>query len=309
MSAPKRARQVSAGRLYEWRAPGSPVADAPERFWSVTTIIDKSSNKQGLINWAARTVAEYAVANIHRVRHMLEAVTVKKDDATGIALVSDPAAMMGAIDWLKGCTYRNREYKANLGSTIHAHTEAYMKRQPFPEPPTDAAGYITAFRQWLADWSPTFEMAEASVFSRTYRYAGTLDAIVRIPKVGRCVIDYKSTGSGVYPEAALQLAAYRNAEFIGRPDGREEKMPAIDATFVLWLKPDGYEFVPVDTTEPVFRSFRHAIEMFRWVEEIAQHVIGSPLDPPVEERKAKKQSDGTGLPEAVIGDGDTQPSA
>lgn len=318
MSGPKRARQVSAGRLYEWRQPGAAVTDV-ERYWSVTTIIDKSSSKQALVGWAGRTVAEYAVANIHRLKVMLEAVTAKKDEATGIVLVSDPGAVQGAIDWLKGCTYRMRDQKADAGTIIHAHAEAYMKKQPFPPAPEDVRGKLAAFQKYLVDWSPKYEAAEASVFNRTFRYAGTLDSIVQIPGIGRCLVDYK-TGSGVYAEAGLQCAAYRNAEFIGRPDGREEKMPVIDATFVLHLRDDGYSLIPVRSDEPVWKSFRHAIEMFRWVEEIVPTVVGSELDPPLppetptkKPRRAprkKKALEELGLP-AKGGDAsaDPQPTA
>lgn len=285
MAQPRNARQTRAGRLYEWRSPGANIGDEPERFWSVTTLIKNGFPSPALTAWGMKSVAEYAVANHRTLAAMLEGVTIRQTDG-GMALVSDPNRIQAAIDWLKGSPYRDRDRKADIGTAVHAAAEAHVLGQPWPEPTDEVAPYLVSFRQFLADFEPVYEATEATVYNRSAKYAGTLDAIAVIPGRGKALIDYKTTGSGVYPEAALQLAAYRYAEFVGLPDGTEEPMPVVDGCAVLWLRPDGYDLIPVVADEQVFAAFRYGIEVARWQEETSKGVIGQPLPIPVKEAVA-----------------------
>ncbi|MGH7177638.1 MAG: hypothetical protein ACREJC_09680, partial [Tepidisphaeraceae bacterium] len=280
MTTPKNTRKVSSKRLYEWRRLGAPVDEKPEQYWSVTTLIKGGIPSPALTYWAAKATAEFAVANHRQVSAMLDAVRLTKDDM-GFLRVTDPDAVQSAIDWLKGSPWRERDRKADLGSAVHAAAEAYVLGASPPKVPDEAFPYIESFHAFLDDWKPKYELAEASVYNRTFKYAGTLDAIAVVDGLNvtptRLILDYKTTGSGVYPEAALQLSAYRNAEFVGMRDGSEQPMPAVDGAAVVWLKPGGYEFIPVITDDDVFRSFRHCVEVFRWAEEISKGVIGNAL--------------------------------
>jgi hypothetical protein len=236
-----------------------------------------------------KAVAEFAVANHRTVSQMLDGVTLKRQNGD-LLVVSDPNAVQGAIDWLKQSPYRERDRKADIGTAVHEVVEAYVKRRPVPTPIGGTEGYVAAFQQFLEDWKPRYELAEASVYNRKLHYAGTLDAICEIDGLGelgktaKIMLDYKTTGAGVYPEAALQLSAYRFAEFIGMPDGTEAPMPAVDGCAVVWLKPEGeYALVPVIADERTFTSFRYVQETFRWAEEISKGVIGQPLPAPKKE--------------------------
>lgn len=278
-SGPKNARQTRAGRLYEWRSPGSTIGQEPERFWSVTTLIKNGLPSPALTAWGMKAVAEYAAANHRTLASMLEGVRIRRGP-DGMALISDPDAVQAAIDWLKGSPYRERDRKADIGTAVHAAAEAFVLGKPWPDVDDEVAPYLEHFRRFVADFAPVYELAEASVYNRTAKYAGTLDAIAVIPGRGRALIDYKTTGSGVYPEAALQLAAYRYAEFVGLPDGTEAPMPAVDGCAVLWLRPDGYDLIPVQADEQVFTHFRYVVECARWMEDISKGVIGAPLPVP-----------------------------
>jgi len=151
---------------------------------------------------------------------------------------------------------------------------------------------MQAFEQFLSDFSPEFLMSEASVFNRSEHYAGTLDAIVKLRATGSTLetagqertmlLDFK-TGKGVYPESALQLAAYRFAEFVGAPDGSEQPVPSVDGGAVVHLTDEGYELVEVVCDEPVFRSFLYVREVFRWTDVTSKEVILPPLLPVGEE--------------------------
>ena len=308
MSAPRNARKVGQHRLYEWRAPGLPLDTEPERFWSVTTIIKGGLPSPALTAWGMKSVAEFATANYRQLYAMCSASYRFVRDASGAvtAVVDDPDAVVSAIDWLKGAPYRERERKADAGTAIHEQAEAYVLGKPLPPAQPSIRAQVAAFRQFLADFRPKYArvaerdhwLAEASVYNRTERYAGTLDAIADIPGLGRVLIDYKSS-KGVYPETALQLAAYRHAEFIGLPDGTEWPMPPVDGCAVLHLPAHdegweptaddpGYAFKPVIADEQVFRAFKYVREVFRFMEETSRGVIGEAITAPPRRAKRRK---------------------
>jgi len=232
-----------------------------------------------------KAVAEYAVANWRQLATMLETVRVRRTD-DGMLLVTDPDAVQAAIDWLKGSPYRERDRKGDIGTAVHQAAEAHILGKPWPTPDQTVAPYVDQFHRFIEDFRPEFELAEASVYNRTEAYAGTLDAIAVIPGRGRALLDWKTTGKGVYPEHALQLAMYRYAEFIGLPDGTEAPMPQVDGCAVVWLTPDEYQLVPVVADEQVFTAARYVRECFRWMEELSKTVVGQPLPVPAKEAAA-----------------------
>ncbi|HWC30709.1 MAG TPA: hypothetical protein VG845_11575 [Dehalococcoidia bacterium] len=264
MANPKTATTTRAGqRYYDWRG---------ERFYSVTTMINGGMPKPALINWAKKFTAEYAYDH----QDVLAAMVADGDRD-------------GAIDWLKNAAYRDRDKKADLGTYLHEAIEAYALGKPFPKIRDEASARMTNFHGFLEEYRPVFEMTEASVFNRTHRYAGTLDAIIRLGDPGngegaRLLLDMKS-GKAVYPEVALQLAAYTHAEFVAMPDGSEKPMPPVDGACALHLSDDGFELVDVQADEEVFRFFLHVREVYRWKTDVENHVLRGPLrlDGPVQQ--------------------------
>jgi hypothetical protein len=284
-SGPKNARTVSSKRLYEWRSQKALLADEPERFWSVTTILKGGIPSPALTYWAAKAVAEYATANHRQIAAMLGSVRLRRAADGTLSVVSDPDAVDAAIEWLKGSPWRERDRKADRGTAVHARIEAHILGRPLT-PAGELTAFAEAFDDFVADFSPEFEAAEMTVYNRTEKYAGTLDFICTIPKLGRVLGDTK-TSTGVYPETAQQLAAYRYAEFIGLPDGSEAPMPQVDGCVVLHLHPDApdrdgrlYSLLPVIADEDVFKAFKYTREQFRWQEELSKGVIGEPLPVP-----------------------------
>ena len=168
-----------------------------------------------------------------------------------------------------------RDKAAGIGTQVHAATEAYVLGTPMPEPPSEVAPYLAAHRRFLDDWRPEFLMTEGTVCNWTERYAGTLDWIARLD--GALVIGDTKPGKAVYPEVALQLAAYRYAEFVVLPNGTEAPLPAAERAVVLHLRPDGYSLVPVEAGEREYLCFRYVRECFRFLEEIAPTVLGEAL--------------------------------
>jgi len=226
MTSPRNATTTSKGRTYTW---------GDESFTSVTTLLGALS-KPALVNWAAKSVAEYAV------EHMAEIYALAQADK------------QGAIRALKGSPWQARDNAAELGTLVHDQIEARILGQTPAAPPSDVGKRLAFFEDFCNDYQPTFEAAEASVYNRKAGYAGTLDSIAIIGGE-RYIIDVKTTKSGVYPEHALQLAAYAHAEFVGMPDGSEQALPSIDAGAVLWIGPHGYEFVRVRIDDQIYAYF------------------------------------------------------
>jgi hypothetical protein len=238
-------------RFYTWRQ---------RNFWSVTTVIDNAVPKRALLYWGIKKVAEGAAD----LAETLPTLVAHDREA--------------AVRMLKGLPWAESERAADLGSLVHAGVEAYALGKPMPEPPALARPRMLAFQRFLAEHEPHYYAAEAAVFNRERTYAGTLDAIADIGG-RRYLLDVK-TGKGVYPEVAMQLAAYRFAEFLALPDGTEYPMPAVDAAAVLHLPADGsYELIEVSADQDAFAFFLYAQQVFAWLEEGSKSVLLGPLRP------------------------------
>ena len=243
--------------IYTWRTELFDSGPLP----SVTGILNIVDKSGALVGWAKRETAACAVRNLDMLAKMRE---------TG----GDAAA----VNWLKAIPDYQRDTAADIGTRVHALAASEAKRQPV-EPTEEERPFLAAFRRFLEEWQPTYLATEEMVASLRHGYAGTFDAIVEMAG-DTWMLDVK-TGTGVYPETALQLAAYAGAEFIGRPaDPVRYAIPPITAYGVLHLRPDNggvYEVVPYDVTPRTFEAFLHARSLFEWRETQAPKVMGQPL--------------------------------
>lgn len=252
MTQPKQARATKQGRTYQW---------GDETFWSVTTILGALA-KPALKSWGERVVAEYAVER--------RAEWLPLADA-------DPAAAIRAI---KGAPYQQASDAADRGTAVHAAIESLTLGRPVPDKwPITVADRMEHFDRFVEEYQPEWLAAEATVYNRRRHYAGTLDGICRIGGA-TYVLDVK-TSKGVYPDMALQLAAYRHAEFIGAPDGTEVPLPTTDGAVILHLRPDGYSLVEVRSDEEILRAFLHIAQAHRWMIETSKTAILADVPPPV----------------------------
>lgn len=250
---PRNARSAGSKRYYDWKG---------ERFWSVTTILSGGVPKPALLPWGIKMVAEGAV----------EAAQ------SGALLPMVEQDADAAVQFLKGLPYAKRDRAANLGTEIHEAIEILTQGMPWPDWPLPIRPHMDRFREFVDAYRPEWIASEASVYSRSQAYAGTLDAIVRIGD--RILLLDVKTGKAIYPEVALQLAAYRHAEFIGTPDGEEQPMPAVDGCVALHLTDQRADLIEVRSDEQVLNAFLYAREVFRWQEETSKGVISkTPLAP------------------------------
>jgi hypothetical protein len=210
--------------------------------------------------WSAKLVATAAVDNLPSI--------------VGLAINGDRS---GAIDYLKRAPYRTRDDAADAGTDAHTVFEQMAAGEPVGKLHPEVDAYRQQFESFLDKWQPEFLLTEQTVWSEG-RYAGSFDAIMRIE--GDTVIaDWKTTRSGIHPEVAVQLAAYRYADYCLQPDGTSIPLPTIDAAVCLHIRPDAWALCPINAGKKAFGVFESLLDVFRWEKEMRDHVIGDPLEP------------------------------
>ena len=240
--------------VYRWNDGQGVVGPIP----SVTTIIKLIDKSGPLVGWAKRETAASAVRNLDAL------IAMRKEGG--------PQA---AIDWLKTIPDFQRDRAADRGTNVHAIAEQIARGQQ-PEIPEELGSYVAAYHSFLKDWKPRFIAVEQMVCSLRHGYAGTFDAIAVIGNE-RWLLDLK-TSSGVYPETALQLAAYGAADFIGRPgDPRKFRVPRATRFGVIHVVPEGAELVPYAVDRGTFRAFLRCREVWEWTQGPAKSVVQKPL--------------------------------
>jgi hypothetical protein len=232
-----------------------------EKVPGVTSILG-SLGKPFLQAWAAKMVAEHAVDNV----------------GAYIGLVMN-GQRQAAVDALKAAPRRYTTERADIGSEAHDLFERLGRGEDIGRIRPEMNGYVEQWRLFNEQFRPNFLMQEETVWSDKHRYAGSFDAIAEIG--GEVVVlDYK-TSRAVYAETALQMAAYRYADHIVRPDGNKVPLPKnISGGAVVHIHPDMYEVVPMKCDEEVFDMFL-AIRngAFEWQADVSKKVVGKPLAP------------------------------
>lgn len=259
-----------------------------DKYRRVTTILSQGSTKGDVLSlWAANLVAETAFAHLPQL----------------VAASRRPETRTGVYDWLRRAPLRKKDERADIGSAVHRIIEARVLGEPIPADlvdDPDMAPYLTHFLRFVEEWQVEFEASEMVVGNRTAGYAGTLDYLLRSPliaahfKVPASTVlmgDTKTGGEldvkGVYPEAALQMSAYRKAEVAWLRDGSTVPMPATHHTgVVLHLRPEGYRLIPVACGDDVFAAFRIVQQAADWVSGLSKTVVGQALALPTIEEKA-----------------------
>jgi len=236
---------------------------------NVTTTIGKASEKPGLAYAAAREAALWALHHFGEV------------DA------------MGESAWILAARDAHREVwnaSAERGTRIHRAAlqlvggEPITPRdpdtgEPWPEDEMRSALHLAAF---MDEWDVEPLAAERPLFNEVDLWAGTVDLVAKLRDGATWVLDYK-TGSGVYPEHALQLATYRHATHIQVDYGTElwdQPMFRTDRAGVVHVRPDGYRLVPVRSDEGLYDVFRHMIPVAEWAAEKPAQSVFAPLELP-----------------------------
>jgi len=228
-----------------------------EKVDGVTTVIGNGIPKPALMYWASREIATYAADSLDLLAQM-------DRDAR--------------IDLLKGAPYRDRDRAARRGTEVHRLAQLIVNGEEV-EVAEELTGHVDSYLSFLDDWRIAPRLVEVVVGNRTHGWMGTLDIVADFSD-GLCrLADIKTTRSGIFGETALQLAAYRNAEFYLDDDGNEQPMPKVDACAAIWVRADGYDLVPVDASPAIYKVFRHAQQIAQWQQVTSKTAIGDVIQP------------------------------
>jgi hypothetical protein len=253
------------------QAPPSPLGltrDAAHRYtWcdgrtthgplpSVTTVLGVLDRSGPLVGWAKRETAACAVRNLDVLAEMCRA-----------------GGDQSAIDWLKKIPDHQRDVSANMGTRVHSLAER-MSRGEEPEATPEEAPFVAAYRSFLTTYEPRFLAIEEMVVSLRHGYAGTFDSIALID--GEVwMLDIK-TGTGIYAEAGLQLAAYNAADFIGRPGTAIRfRLPRATRFGVVHVRPEGARLIEYRVGPDTVAAFLDARRLFGWTQGAGKAVIGT----------------------------------
>jgi predicted RNA-binding protein YlqC (UPF0109 family) len=234
---------------------------------SVTTVLG-ALDKSALLNWAVDETATYAVDNLHLLTQL------------------DRRA---ALELVKGARWRKTGEAADKGTDAHSILEDLAR---------DVIVLNNNHNSWVLNcWdqlSEEFEIevleAEPTFWNGEIGYAGSADLVARV-NGELAVLDYKTSGSGVYGETSLQLAAYAMSPTIIRPDGTEIDFRAtygeVQRTYTVWLRPEdngkyvgkaGWSLLPMRYDDVVWRAFRATRIAWEWLNVDSKVAVGKPMN-------------------------------
>jgi hypothetical protein len=244
------AKRINRGRGHSYELDGRKVP-------GITTILGGGIPKPALVNWAAKESAQYVL------------------DRWDELVALQPSQRYDAV---LGARFESQRSAAVRGTDVHALAERHLAGEEI-EVPEHLVGHVDAYEAFLADWEPAELFVERPVFSRRWQYAGTPDLCATLNDGKVWLLDWKTSGKGIFPENALQLAAARYAEFVLADDGREVPVPAIDRCGCVWLRADGYDLVPVEAGDDVFRYFLWAKRIYEFTNEPSGTWVGEAVQP------------------------------
>jgi hypothetical protein len=224
-----------------------------QRVPGVTTILGDGWPKPALVPWGIKSVAEYAVNN----REELAALP--------------PTEMLAT---LKGAPYRERDAAAKRGTEVHKLAEALVQGDEVTVP-AELERHVAHYVEFLDAFKPQPILVEPVVYNLTYGYAGSADLVADIGGE-TWLLDLKTNRSGVFPEVAYQLAAYRYAEFYIDGQGQPQPMISVDRCAVIHVNGKGWQVVPVLADEAVLKAFRHIAVVYREKDRNGAY-LGEPL--------------------------------
>jgi hypothetical protein len=207
----------------------------------VTTILNTMA-KPALIDWAAREVTEYANENWGWLS------TLTRGERTAL---------------MSGAHNRVRDAAGARGTMLHDVVVPLLRGEPVAQLPLDADPDVYDLAsnavRFMDDWGIHPILIETVVFNDEPRYAGTLDLVATAERYpGRTfLIDWKTNRKGIWPEVALQLSAYANADYYVDSTGHDQRMADLGITdnLALALSPEGYEVRPTANGPEVYEFF------------------------------------------------------
>lgn len=270
-----------------------------DRLRSVTTILSGGVPKPGLVHWAGNTCTDAAIDALPQL----------------VAASRFPEQLEELRTWIRRAHTRKKEERAEVGSLVHRVIESRILGVDLPATikvgdtewaldGPELAPFLEQLLRFEKDWQPTYTASEMVVANPEDGYAGTLDWMIaanglvgaalagagyQIVTAADLMGDTKTGGDwdrvtsaghvhGVYPEAGLQMSAYRAAKVCWLRDGSRVPMPATNKVgVVLHLRPEGYRLYPARCGDLEYRYFRHAQMVDEWSSRMASAKADEPV--------------------------------
>jgi hypothetical protein len=267
-------RRINAGSGHWYR-------DSKRKYDGVTTLIKNGRPNHALIGWSARETAEYVADNLETVNALAEA---GRD------------ALIGALSKIHVGVL---QAAARRGTKVHAVAEAVAKDLEV-EYDDDIAGHVEAYLLFLEQWQVRPVLVEAVLASRRWGYMGTCDLIADVVTTGdidlraapwltevipagtplRMLLDIKTSRSGIWPDAAYQLAAYAGAEVYVDAGGHEQPVADLNIAHcgAIHVRSDGFDVIPLDCGPRTFDDFTYIATAARRIGD-DKRLVGTPVTP------------------------------
>lgn len=180
------------------------------------------------------------------------------------AILDDDLLRSASFAKLRDIGFARVQRAQRIGSLVHDQIATILTGGK-ADPTAETAPYVYAYSAFLATERPEYLAVEQRVLHTKARYGGTLDFIARLHNLGgRIVLGDVKTGKSKESHR-LQLAGYMAAEGFGGDideyhrywwDGLPLRpIPRITRCVLLYLRPEGYELVPVPVTVADRRHF------------------------------------------------------
>jgi hypothetical protein len=203
--------------------------------------------------------------------------------------------LMEAHEKLMKAQYETVSRAAARGTTVHGLADRLMRGEEIAIP-EGLEGYVTAAVDFMDEFDVIPIALEFTVYSEKWSWGGTCDLVADLldpddpepdPALKRRVrwlLDYKTKDkeSGVFGDAALQLAPYRCAERMVDPVTGEDlpMFDDIERCGIVQLYKDGtYRLVPVEAGEPEYAIFQYVQQVALWMDG-NRALVGQPIKPP-----------------------------
>jgi hypothetical protein len=253
-------RRIDRGKNHSYLIDNQPAI-------GVTTALSKGLPKPALPYWSAKRVAEHVVDM----------------EPGALTKMLEDYGRNGTTALLKGVPWAERDAAAGKGTEVHKLAEKLIHGEQV-DVPEYIAGHVASAVKFMDDWRPRPLLVEPVIASRRWLYAGTADLVAELPDGRRVLFDYKTSRSGIWPETALQLAAYRYADCYLAEDPRDSDIEipmaevGITECAAVWVRADGYDVLPLDTGLDVHQAFLHVAYVAR-VADLMKRWVGPVMYP------------------------------
>ncbi len=309
-TAPPNKEFHASGNIYR-----HPISD--EVFDAVTSALE-CFDKDGLVPWSGWLAADATISELPKIVAAWLTPdcgrTWNQCDHDWQQTCADcPCRQCRACirRWLADRHIAEKTRRADEGSRVHSVADQWRQTGIWVPADADIQPYVDQLKKWTDDYGvrpEDWEASETTVLNREHMYAGTVDGLLRLhadrsqlaadmcARIGHTggdpltMVDLKTRekDNRFFVDYALQQSGYRNCVVVMLPDGTELPIPRFAECLILQVRPDGYEFRPVDTGQTTYEQFLRVLASHRWRRDNGTAVISSRGFPMPDEYKKER---------------------